>query len=120
MTELKERNEQIFDMRKKGYTFAEISKHFKISKSRTQQIVDTMEIMEKRNRRCPEFVELPNRVRNALELSGIFTKEQLVNLLESEDGAKVYWGIGKKGVKELQNFVGFEIFKKDICLKKSK
>lgn len=120
MTELKERNEKIYDMRKKGYTFAEISKHFKISKERTRQIISIMKRMENRNRRCPDFVELPNRVRNALELSGIFTKEQLINLLESEVGVKIYWGIGEKGVEELQNFVGFKISKKDIYLKKSK
>ena len=118
MKELKERNEKIFNMRENGYTIAEISKHFNISKSRTQQILCRIKRLEK----CKnsDFVELPRRVRNALGYSGIFTKEQLVNLLESEVGAKIYYGIGKKGVEQLQNFVGFEIFKKDIYLKKSK
>lgn len=116
MVEKKARNAKILNLRKSGKTYMQIAIEFGISVERARQIY----IRESRKERFlkdrksnpqDEWMvwEIGTRAKNLLMRNRIYTKEFFIECLKDKNGAGIKGPIGKATIKELEQFVGFEL-----------
>lgn len=103
--EMKERNNTIVYMRKKGYTLRELAIRFGVSMSRIEQICKREDSRERLSEEYKDFDGLPGRARNALLRAGIESKEDVAKALEEGWLVHRRW-IGEKTIKELEGLIG--------------
>ena len=97
------RNEDIKKDRKNGMLYADIARKYNISLERARQICLKKEY-------DGDLKELSLRVRYALNRAGIMDKDQLIVMLDEEEGIYVR-NIGIKGLAELETLTGKKLEK---------
>lgn len=107
MNKISKRDAEIYRLRKSGHTYDEIGKRYGLSKTRCKTICDYIDRIKEYREEYGEMSNLSTRVCNGLRRGNIYYKKDLIEKLNS-DGIFVR-NIGKKGICELEQFVGFEI-----------
>ena len=126
MSETKrKRNNEIVNERLAGRTYRSIGEEYGLSTNRVRQICEKENAIKKRQERLKEIRRehaerekyldehgrldgLTPRLYNAVRRGGADTKDELVDMLCSEDGIEVR-NVGSKSIAELEEFVGFKI-----------
>lgn len=126
MSETKrKRNNEIVNERLAGRTYRSIGEEYGLSTNRVRQICEKENAIKRYQERMKKkrivqaerekyldehgrLDELTPRLYNAVRRGGADTKDELVDMLCSEDGIEVR-NVGSKSIAELEELVGFKI-----------